>query len=139
MIESAVYTAVIADAGLTAAIGSRLYPAVAPADADLPLAVYLGTGDRELLSVRGGVVLRGWAVHLDVFAAGYAAAKSAAAAIEAAFRALRGQAIGSGAYKVRSVRRETRDDSHLPPVHADERGTFSVGVDLVVWYGTTGG
>lgn len=137
MIESAVYAAVIVDAGLTAAIGSRLYPAVAPADADLPLAVYLGTGDRELLSVKGGVVLRGWAVHLDVFAAGYAAAKSAAAAIEAAFRAIRGQTIG--AYKVRSVRRETRDDSHLPPVHADERGTFSVGVDLVVWYGTTGG
>ena len=139
MIESAVYAAVSAHAEVSAALGGRLYPALAPADAALPLAVYLGVGDREVLSVKGNVVLRGWAVHLDAYAESYAQAKTAAAGLLAAFQSLRGQTIGSGAYRVRSVRQESRDDAHLPPVQADERGTFAVGLDLVVWYGTTGG
>lgn len=45
-----------ADSGLTAVVGSRVYPAPAPSDVRLPCVVYRRTGTEYLRSISGAVL-----------------------------------------------------------------------------------
>lgn len=54
--ESALYAALSGASGLTALVGTRIYPDVIPEDADLPAVVYQRAGTAPVITISGSVL-----------------------------------------------------------------------------------
>lgn len=130
-VESAIVALLTADVTLSALVGTRVYPLMAPGDADLPLLVYAEASEVPVWSLARRLSLTAWRVRFDAYAESYASAK---AVKDALLDVLDGYAATTGGVTIRGVFRDDSNDAHDPPAHADERGYFSAGIDLAVWY-----
>lgn len=135
-IEEAIYAKLLADAGVAARIGTRLYPAQAPQRATFPLGIYNEATQRSVYTMAGVLNLGLWSMRLEFYGDSYADAKLSRNAARSALDGFRGD-IGSGTVTVRGVFNESGDDGVEVPIHADEFGIFRAGLDLAVHHGTT--
>lgn len=132
-IEEAVWQVLTGDAAVRDLAGDRVYPLGAEQGADLPYLVYERAAQRWLRSLTRRVNLSAYSMHLEAWADSPAAARRL---YDAAFDALvdyRGT-LDSGAIDVRTVLADDSAESQEPPVLADERGLFSVSLDVVIHY-----
>ena len=130
-VESAIVALLTADVTLAALVGTRVYPLMAPGDADLPLLVYQEVAETPVRSLTRRLALTAWRVRFDAFAESYSSAKAVKNAL---LDVLDGYEGTTGGMVIRGVFRDDSNDAHDPPAHADERGYFSAGIDLAVWY-----
>lgn len=130
-VEGAIVTLLTTDGTLSALVGSRVYPLMAPGDAALPLLVYQEASEVPVRALARRLALTAWRVRFDAYAESYASAKAVKAALLNVLEGYSGTASG---VVVQGVFRDDSNDAHDPPAHADERGYFSAGIDLAVWY-----
>ena len=136
-VEEAVYAHLIANAGVIAAIGNRLYPGAAPSDCASPYAVYFEAGQRFARAMTGTLPLEVYDMRIDVFADTYDGAKDARKAIYDALISKGNETLADGSVTVRGVFHEASDAGHVVPIHATETGEFRGGLKLAVHAGAT--
>ena len=114
--EQAMFAALSGASAVTALVGTRIYPVTIPAGKSLPAITYFrvsGTPERRLNN--GGSSGQRVRVQVDCWATTYAAAKSAAAAVQTA-------AIAAGFAFV-----QDRD------LHEEDLNIFRVSMDFMGW------
>lgn len=83
-IETALYARLSGFAGLTAVVGARIYPNIAPPDADAPFVTYQRVSGERLRSLGGAIGYAMPRFQLDAWAGRYATAQAVAAQLRAA-------------------------------------------------------
>ena len=79
--EAAVRSALVADAGVAAIIGSKVYPILAPASADLPFVTWRRIGVQRQQSLSGPIGMPSVLLSVDLFAETYEAVRELADAV----------------------------------------------------------
>lgn len=137
-VEEAVYAHLVADTGVIAKLGDRIYPAAAPGDCASPYAVYFEAGQRFARTIAGDTLpLQQWDMQIEVYADTYDGAKDARKAIYDALIAVKNQTIADSSITVRGVFHETSESGVLVPIHATETGEFRAALSLSIHAGTT--
>lgn len=120
-LEASIFTTLTGASGVSAIVGSRVYPIILPQKTTLPAITYLRVSGAQEISLSGHSGLESPRIQVDCWATSYAQAKSLAAAVQAAM-------IASTAFKVGSV--SDRD------LFDDETNVFRVSIDFNVWHRT---
>jgi len=82
--ETELYAVLAAASGLTALVGTRIYPDILPEDHQLPAVVYTRTGTQPVLTVHGGSFGDFTDLQINAWAKTRASAAAVAEQIEAA-------------------------------------------------------
>lgn len=120
-LEPKIFTALTGDTGVSAIVGSRVYPVVIPQKAALPCVTYLRVSGPQEMSLSGHSGLESVRVQVDAWAESYETAKSLASAIQSAL-------LGASTFAVTSA--SDRD------LFEDETGVFRVSTDFHVKHRT---
>lgn len=134
-IEQALYYEVVNDAGVSALISTRLYPAAeVPQDTTTPYMTYQRiSGPRHRHQGGAGLVEARYqfTCHDDT----QREAAALATALRAVLEAYRGDMGESGStVTVRAAYVENDVDGSSPPTDASQRGPIWQSVDVLVWY-----
>lgn len=132
-IEQAMYGKLTADAGVSALIGTRIFPGQAPQSETLPLVCYTEAAQKVVMSLTGPVNLNSYAMHFDCWGESYAEVKAVYQALRTCLSGYAGD-LESGAVRVRGVFEEGGDDGAESPIHAEEDGLWRAGLDVSLWY-----
>lgn len=92
-IETALFTLITGDAGVSALIGTRMYPSLMPPGATLPCVVYDEVNTETVVRADGDSGLRTAQYMLHYWATSYSGVKAGKAAIVAAINGYQGGAI----------------------------------------------
>lgn len=113
----------LADAAVTAAIGTRLHPSKLPQSPALPAVVYAVVSEVPVHTLDGaGYQLAGARVQFDCYGVSYAAARGAWSAIEVVLRTLAKTKPGAGLEAWLEDARDLYDDvAQLHRISADVR------------------
>jgi hypothetical protein len=133
MAEKALYSVVTGDAGVSAIIGTRMYPNIAPQGATMPYVVYRMITEfdrsRGISLDRGGLVAR--LFQFDLFGATYGAVKALADAIRLAIDTTAQTAAGQ-TWQLATVESQLDDwEFNLP---GRETGVHRTTMDVQVWF-----
>ncbi len=133
MAEKALFSVITGDAGVSAIIGTRMYPNIAEEGADMPYVVYrmITESDRSrgISLDRGGLVAR--LFQLDLFGATYGAVKALADKIRLAIDTTAKTAAGQ-TWQHASVESQLDDwEFNLP---GSESGVHRTTMDVQVWF-----
>lgn len=118
-LEASIFTALTGASGVSAIVGSRVYPLVIPQGAALPAVTYTRISGPLEMSLSGGAGLESVRVQIDAWATSYAAVKDLAAELRSAM-------LSATAFQVASV--SDRD------LFEDETSVFRVSTDFTVWH-----
>lgn len=133
-IRQAIYEHITEDADVSALIGTRCYPGVAPESAALPYVVYqtISTARPRHLGGTSGIAER--RIQLDVYAATLTSAESVSEELRELFSAFRGAMGSSAQVNIRSCFVDDEDDLYEEPVDSGgiESGVFRVRLDIVL-------
>jgi len=113
-IEEALYAHLVADSGVAAQIGNRLYPLVIPQDAALPAAAYQRISGPRVLAHDGTLGLADARMQFTSHAETYSDAKALARAIRESVDGYRGVMGGAGGVMVQGCSVENETDSYGP-------------------------
>lgn len=119
MIESALYTRLSTYAPLTALVGTRIYPLVAPQGTTLPYCVYRKVSPGRQYTLDGYAIERP-RMQVSCYGATYGQAKGVAVQVTAAVESW--AAVGFG-WQVGEV-----------DLHEKDTGLYHVPVDFFIWY-----
>lgn len=139
-IEEALVARLLADAGVVAAVGTRISPQQAAQGAldDGPCVVYQQVDTVPVMAHDGPSDLVRWRGVFTAFATSYATAKRAIAAIArpGLLVGFRGVVIsGSDSLTILGIfPEEANADDLLPPAHSGETGIHASAQSLMVWY-----
>jgi hypothetical protein len=133
-VEEAVYSRLSGGSAVQAIVGSKIYPLVAPQSASLPFLIYQESSHNRMRRLNGSTVMREFRMRIDGYATSYTTAKSLRDAVLGRLVNYNGTISN---VVIEDIDQEDTSDEHLPPIHADEKGIFGAGIDLVVYY--TGG
>jgi hypothetical protein len=134
-VETAIRTALVADPGVAALVGGRVYQLILPQDADLPAVLVQLISEPTSPHLRGIDALTGARVQTDVYAAQtsgtdpYAVAEDVAAAVDAA---LSGRKFDVGTGDARHVAQVVRI-SRRPLYEGGELREVRMQQDFAVW------
>lgn len=123
-VEEGLYAYLAAHAGLSALIGTRLYPVTLPQTPTLPAVIYQRVSGPEVYSHQGFSNLVTPRFQFDCRGLTYASAKAVAAQVKAALRGYKGL---MGTVSVNGARIENDLDASDP-----ELGHYSVLIDAVI-------
>jgi hypothetical protein len=129
LIEQALMTYLLAQSGITALVGQRIYFVIAPQETAKPYIVVTKIDAPEVGSHDGPAELASPRFQLSVFAVTYSAAKNISAAIKTALDGYSGTMGGAGGLHVDIPRREDEND-----FYEESTGLFQVASDYIVWY-----
>jgi hypothetical protein len=130
MIESAFYTFIKLQTGITALIGNRIYPDTAPASVLLPCLVFEKTGvDRQLTLLKSSGVVTA-TLQLDIFANSRLAAETIVESIRLAFDGYQGTWDTTNIFMARLDNESVGWEIES----ATETGTHRATVDLIVTF-----
>ena len=129
-------TYLLANAGVAALIGTRMYPNALPQGATLPAVVYYRISGTHVESLQGIKAAGTCRVQLDCYGATRLAADGVSAAIVAALRSLSvgQQSIGAGTLVCDVEIQGPRDDQQQPADGSDE-WTYISSLDALLWIG----
>jgi hypothetical protein len=130
MIESAFYTFIKLQTGITALIGNRIYPDTAPDSVLLPCLVFEKTGvDRQLTLLKSSGVVTA-TLQLDIFANSRLAAETIVESIRLAFDGYQGTWDTTNIFMARLDNESVGWEIES----ATETGTHRATVDLIVTF-----
>ena len=130
MIESAFYTFIKLQTGITALIGNRIYPDTAPESVTLPCLVFEKTGaDRQLTFLKSSGVVTA-TLQLDIFANSRLAAETIVESIRLAFDGYQGTWDTTTIFMARLDNESVGWEIET----ATETGTHRATVDLIVTF-----
>lgn len=125
-IEEALVAALKADAGVTAAVGARIFPVGGRQGAEMPYATFQRVSTAGAAHMDGPSNLEWPRLQIDVWASTALAAMQAAEAINLA---LDGQALSGAGLDFYA----TRQDQRGPAVDEETRN-FGVSIDFYLWH-----
>ncbi len=126
-IEEALYSHLTNDAGVSALVGNRVYPLMAPQDAALPHLVYQRISSPRLRSHGGPSGLAHPRFQITATAGSYSAARSLANAVRASLDGFRGT-MGGGVSVGASFLDNEADG------YQDVADTYTVRLDVILWH-----
>lgn len=126
MIEEALYTYLIAHAGLSALVGDRVYPLVAPQDATYPLVVYQRISGIRIHSHSGPSGLASPRFQFSAWGESFSDAKNVAEQVRLA---LDGYAGTMGSLAVGACLIATELDQYEP-----DTGLYRTILDFFIWH-----
>lgn len=113
-----VYSELSGDAGLTALVGTRIYPQWLPQDTTLPAVTFAQVSENPQNTIGGELALKNHQYQFDVFASSYSSAQAVAAALNTAV-------AGASAFE---AYRLTQQDLYEPQTEVHR-----VSVDFSIW------
>ncbi len=128
-IEQAILTALLADAGLIAVVGERIYPVLAPQDVVKPYIVFSKISAPRDHTHDGGSGLVNARFQFSCFATTYQVAKQVAGLIQAVLQGYSGTLGGAGGVVVNGCFYEDETDLYEP-----DSALFHVAVDYRLWH-----
>lgn len=131
MIEAAIYSRLSNHVGLTAIVGSRIYPAHLPQSAAYPALVYTlvsNTHRHNLTGASGGALAR---FQFDVFSVRLADCVEAVEQIRLALQGFRGTVAG---VNICFGRLDNEQDLSEPPQDGSDQWTYRKTADYIIHY-----
>ena len=132
-LESEMREILVGDAGVSAVVGTRIYPFQREEDSALPAIVYRSTMENPQQSLRSEVDLSETIVEYECIAATIAAAKSLAELVR---QALAGTSGAIGDIPHGAIRHTHSKSSFFDPFDGSAEGLFSEIVEFTVMYRT---
>lgn len=124
-IEEDVRALLLAQAGIVALVGDRVWPALVPDSSDLPALGYFRVDTRRVYSHEGRSGLARPRFQLDCYAGTYAQVAALAAAVRAALDGWRAFAGGGAAFV----------ENEMDATWLAGTGRFRRLIDVVIWHG----
>ncbi len=125
VIEEALYSHLAADAGVSALVGDRIYPTLAPQEAELPYLVYQRVSGPRVRSHGGPSGLAHPRFQITGAAETYPSLRAVMNAVRAALDGFKGTMGGTGGVEVGGAFVENELDSEE---------TFVSRLDIVLWH-----
>lgn len=139
--EMAIVQRLLAQSSVTALVGQRIWPHVAPQGTDtntLDYIVYHAVDKVHEQNLRGASGVCFARLQLDVFASSYARAKAIVEAIRMCIEGYRGDVtVGSDIVRVVHCSLELEVDEFDPPIDGSQRGRHRMILDYKVGYEET--
>lgn len=135
-LDEALFSILTADVGVSALVGTRVYPGVAEPGAALPYIVYEQTDDSPVQALDRATGLRTGGYALDCFGETRAQARAVRKAAEAALAAYQGASPG-GTYDVQGFFPEGGETGVELPSAGDELPVHRATLNVGVGYGET--
>lgn len=129
VIEEALAAHILADADITALIGDRIYPNVAPQDAELPLLVYQRISSPRVRSQSGPSGLAHPRFQIRAKAASYSEARDLAGKVRVSLDGFAGTMGGGGGVSVGATFLDNERDAYEDALKA-----HSVPMDFIIWH-----
>ena len=134
-LEEALHAYLMTQAPVVSLIGSRLYPEVAPTEAEMPYCTYTVASDIPVYHMQGPAGLTNAHAQLDVFAANAPTRTRIAKAVQAAIERWTQTQVATGSgFSMRFAGLDTQEDSYIEPTDGSERGVYQRSLDINVWY-----
>lgn len=128
-LEEALYAYLSSHAGLSALVGSRIYPATMPQNVTLPAVTYFRVAGGVERTSGPTVAYRDGRFQVSAWAELYATAKAVATQIRDALQNYQGTMGGAEGVRVLDANVVSETDIYEP-----ETGTYQVAVDVVFLY-----
>jgi len=129
LIDEALITHLLAQTAITALVGRKIYPVIAPQNVVAPyIVVFKVDGPRDH-SHDGASHLANPRFQLSVFSTTYSEAKAIAAALQAALEGYTGTMGGAGGVAVNGVFYENETDLYEP-----DTKLYHIAVDYKMWH-----
>lgn len=122
-VEQDIYAFLIANSGVAALVGTRIYPLMIPQDADLPAVAYRRIDTPRHYSHDGYSGLARPRFQFDCVGSSYSSARALAAAVRVAFQGWR--ALHRGVAM-------TQNEMDVPWLETTDR--WQVSVDVIIWH-----
>jgi hypothetical protein len=132
-LKAALYSYLTSQAGLTALVGNRIYPDLAPPNAVRPYIVYGIISSEHVRNMLGASGFCSRRVQFDIYGSSAISCESVFTALAAALEAKRGN-IGSGSLAVLSSGIESERDNVVPPTDGSQVGKHRRTVDYLIWH-----
>jgi hypothetical protein len=133
-LKEALYTYLTGRSAVVAALGTRIYPEIAPTEALMPYCVYTQSGEAPVYHMGGAAGIAQASMRLDVFAETEPTRTQVAETVQGALEVwVQGRPL-IGSVSVRFVGIETMEDAFVPPSDGSERGVYQRGLDCTIWY-----
>src|SRR5262245_4698952 len=132
-IEEAIVGKLRADPAVTALVAQRVYPDQAPMDAVLPYVVYEQSGQEHQRTLTGKVNLPLWRMRLDAYGQTKASARAVLTALDSSLDSFQGD-LEVGQINVSGMFVDNMESGAEVPVHANEFGEYTGGLDLTLHY-----
>lgn len=133
-VRAALRTYLLADAAVTAQLGTRLYADRAPQDTALPYAVMTENGAEDAHTLAGTINLPESRIEIACWAATPEAAQTAASAVHARIKNIIHTTIGDPGVRVHLSRRTDRRTEHEDPSDGSDTARSAVVQTYAVRY-----
>lgn len=128
-VKEAIYSILTADAGISAIVGTKVYPSVAPSSAVAPFVVYSVISNAPIQTMAGSVSTK-YRIQFSCFAFDSKTNTSVVSALHALMNNKRFR--GAGFEMVAYEENEIESDSY--PQDGSEQAVFQSNVDYMVWF-----
>lgn len=125
MIESSLRTFLLAQAGVAAIVGTRVYPMVMPQGAAVPCIVYQRVNDNPVHDCGGRGTIGNFLIQLDAYADTFKGARDLGEAVRVCLDCYRGTA---GTHSIAAVRQGGGRD-----FYEDDTQRYRFSVDYSIW------
>lgn len=131
MVEQGLKSRLGSDASLTAMVGTRIFPQVAPQSSPFPRITYqrISSGRRKTLDGIEGLVAA--SIQIDCWSKDYREAKNVANRVRVLVDGFKGSWAG---FVIGLAQLEGEQEIYEPPANADEAGIHRVSLDLTCWF-----
>lgn len=128
-IEESLYSALISDATVRGYVYNRVYPLIAPDNADVPFIVYQVIDKAALHTMTDDSDISSTAFQVSAWATNYSTAKALAVAVKTLLTDYGGLFGGLGGVPVQKIIYDGDDDVHDPVT-----GRFHIPMDFTIWH-----
>lgn len=131
MVEKGIYAILAADVDVSTAVGTRIYPMVAPQKAALPYITFQRISANHIDCTIGSCGLAEARIQVDCVATGYLAARTLAEHVRDAMQGFTGVA---GTIGIDIIRLLDDRDGLQEEIEGSEKVRFVVSSDFAVWF-----
>ncbi len=131
--EQAIMTRLVADTGVSAIVGQKIYPHSAPQSVDMPYIVYQRIDATHEHNMLGGSGLYTARIQIDMYALSYSAVLALAQAVRTALQGYRGYVtVGTDTVKIGMCHLAGDQEFYIDPQDSSQKGIYRLMHDYMV-------